>query len=953
MSASLERLRAELADRYAVERELGAGGSATVYLARDLKHGRPVALKVLRPELAAAVGTERFLQEIAVTARLQHPNILQLYDSGEVAGVPYYVTPWVEGESLRERLDRDGALPVETALHIARSVARALQYAHERGVVHRDVKPGNVLLQAGEPLVADFGVALALSEARQDRLTVTGMSVGTPRYMSPEQVAGASDVGPASDVYSLGALLYEMLAGRPPFEAETVPALVAAILSERPAPIRSLRPSVPPSVEGALARALEKEPGDRFSSASAFASALSAERPAASPLGRMGRRGKALLAAGVVAVAGLGGWWAVREAGTRADQRWARTEAIPEIQDLVERWENVEALHLAREARAYLPDDPTLAALIEAASVAVDVTSDPPGAAVSYRDYAPGEPPWSALGTTPLSEAVVPDQQLMLRFERDGYQPLELAVIPALGQVGVRLVPDTADDMVHVAAGTYALSREPTAVDSFRIDRLEVTHGDFRAFVEAGGYDDPEWWPALVDDGDTLDLAAATERFVDTTGRPGPSTWTLSRPPEGAGMHPVGGVSWFEAAAYCRWAGKELPTFYHWKHAAGVDVFANILELSNFAGEGPRPVGATGGVGLNGTLDQAGNVREWVWNETRGLRYILGGAWDSPEYMFLDRDAVDAWNREATNGFRCARYARTEEEDLRGPVEEPFFDFRGYEPVADDTYAFYETLFEYDERPLEARVLSADTTSDWIHERVDYTAAYPGERVPAHVFLPRSGGPPWQTVVYFPGSAARLTRSSENTSEMTRLMFLPRSGRALVFPVLTGMYERQLEEPPAGPADVRDLYVRVNQDVMRTVDYVVERDDLDADRLAYLGLSLGAELATPMALEKRFDALVLVGGGLDPAWRGNVPEEVAPWNYASRITTPTLLLNGRQDYMHPYFESQVPYFEAIDVPEEDKRFVVLETGHVPEWNDVIRYTLEWLDERLGPVVGRD
>jgi Tol biopolymer transport system component len=267
-------LLAALADRYRIERELGEGGMATVYLAEDLKHDRKVAIKVLKPELAAVLGADRFVQEIKTTAALQHPNILPLFDSGAADGFLYYVMPYVEGESLRERLNREKQLPVQEAVDLTAEVADALQYAHEHGVVHRDVKPENILLHAGRPMVADFGIALAVSAAAGGRMTETGLSLGTPHYMSPEQATAEKEITGRSDVYSLASVLYEMLTGDPPHVGSSAQQIIMKIVTEEPAPVTKLRRSVPPNVAAAVAKALEKLPADRFESARAFADAL-------------------------------------------------------------------------------------------------------------------------------------------------------------------------------------------------------------------------------------------------------------------------------------------------------------------------------------------------------------------------------------------------------------------------------------------------------------------------------------------------------------------------------------------------------------------------------------------------------------------------------------------------------------------------------------------------------
>jgi eukaryotic-like serine/threonine-protein kinase len=268
------RLSTALSDRYRIERELGAGGMATVYLAHDVKHDRRVALKVLKPELGAVLGVERFLAEIRVTANLQHPNLLPLFDSGEADGLLFYVMPFVEGESLRARLDREKQLPVDEVIRISSAIGSALAFAHDRGVIHRDLKPENVLLQAGQPVIADFGIALAVSQAGGQRVTQTGLSLGTPQYMSPEQATGDRTIDARSDIYSLGAMTYEMLVGDPPHLGSTAQAIIAKVLTERPPSVLAARPAAGDNVADAIERALEKLPADRWSSAAEFVEAL-------------------------------------------------------------------------------------------------------------------------------------------------------------------------------------------------------------------------------------------------------------------------------------------------------------------------------------------------------------------------------------------------------------------------------------------------------------------------------------------------------------------------------------------------------------------------------------------------------------------------------------------------------------------------------------------------------
>jgi len=322
MADLMERLTTALADRYRVEREIGRGGMARVFLAQDLKLDRPVAIKTLRPELAAVLGGERFLREITLAAKLEHPHILAVYDSGVADGCLYYVMPYVEGESLRERLQREKQLPLDDALRIAREVADALSYAHSRGVIHRDIKPENILLEVGHAVVADFGIAKAIDQAGGERLTETGLTLGTPAYMSPEQAAGSGELDGRSDLYSLGCVLYEMLAGRPPFVGASAESVVQQHLAAEAPPITGIRPAVPAQVAATLERALAKTPADRFNPVALFAEALGPQTAAAvvtpssglaatGPVVRRWRRigvlGLALTAA-VVGVVALGRW---------------------------------------------------------------------------------------------------------------------------------------------------------------------------------------------------------------------------------------------------------------------------------------------------------------------------------------------------------------------------------------------------------------------------------------------------------------------------------------------------------------------------------------------------------------------------------------------------------------------------------------------------------------------
>ena len=340
------QLEAGLGAHYALERELGRGGMATVFLARDLKHDRPVALKVLHPELAASLGPDRFQREIRMAARLQHPHILTVLDSGEAGGRLWFTMPFVEGESLRDRLRRERQLPVEDALRVAREAAQALQYAHDHGIVHRDIKPENLLLTGdGNTLVADFGIARVLGGPADEKLTETGLAVGTPAYMSPEQAAGDRSLDARTDVYSLGAVLYEMLAGEPPYTGATTQAMLVKRLTEPAPSVRAVRPTVSDAVDAAIRKALAPVAADRFASAAELARALVPSAPTqpmaavpapppatraatTSPAGHPGHRHRSVVLLGLGFLLGLGvlfGW--LRAPWQRARRRRRREAA--------------------------------------------------------------------------------------------------------------------------------------------------------------------------------------------------------------------------------------------------------------------------------------------------------------------------------------------------------------------------------------------------------------------------------------------------------------------------------------------------------------------------------------------------------------------------------------------------------------------------------------------------
>jgi formylglycine-generating enzyme required for sulfatase activity len=959
MTDLLDRLKTALADRYAIERELGSGGMAVVFLAHDQKLDRPVALKVLRPELAASVGAERFLREIELAAKLTHPNILALHDCGEVDGLLYYVMPYVEGESLRDRLNREKQLPLDDALRIAREVADALGSAHRHDVIHRDIKPENILLEEGHAVVADFGIARAISEAGGDKLTGTGLAIGTPQYMSPEQAAGGLDLDARTDIYSLGSVLYEMLGGEPPFSGPT-PLAILARKSVEPVPsLRLVRDTVPDTVERVIMQSLASATGDRYTTATELAGALDrayTEAVAQAVVPATGWRHLLRSRAGLALVVILLGaltastWVFVRSARAR----WASDEALPEIQRLIDQREIVAAYRLAREAEPFVARNPEFQRLWVESTVPVSIRTTPAGARLYITDYRGTEDDWYFLGISPIEEARIPAQAFRFRVEKAGFQTIEAAFLVTSFDIEFELQPENErPEMIRVPGRPFQFRSPSVRLEPYWLDRYEVTNQAFEEFVDRSGYRERKFWThPIVIDGRVVPWEQAVTAFMDRTGRPGPSTWQLGTHPDGADDLPVSGVSWYEAAAYCEYAGKQLPTFYHWYNAAGVRTsLSDILVVSNFAlgsfsrGE-PAPVGTYRGISPYGHYDMAGNVREWVLNPVRDRRYILGGAWSDPGLMFAEPDAALPEDRSPKNGFRCASYAAESTEILDAELEVAA---REYErkPVDDAVFRLYRDLYSYDPTPLNPKVESVDEGSThWRRETITFDAPYGDDRVIAHLFLPKGGNPPYQAVVHYPpGVAFRLQSSRDLHTKW--FDFIVRTGRAVLYPVYEGTYERH-----AARGLLRERVIHWTIDISRSIDYLETRGDIDATKLAYYGFANGGWLGPIFtAIETRFKASVFLGGGL--FWE-EFPPEIEPTNFAPRATVPVLMVNGRDDFESPLEAAQLPLFRLLGAPDHDKRHALVEGGLVPDdMQAVVKEILDWLDRYLGPVRQRN
>ena len=525
-----------------------------------------------------------------------------------------------------------------------------------------------------------------------------------------------------------------------------------------------------------------------------------------------------------------------------ARHQWARTVAVPDAQRLFDHGNAAEAFLLAREALAILPDDPQAQQLWLSVSLPQSVVSEPAGADVAIAAYGTSTE-WYSLGRTPLTDVRLPRGEVRMRLVKAGFQQVDVARSPPGLTYRLDLVTAVPPGMVRVAGG-----RDPRRfghagdVGDFWIDRFEVTNRQFKAFVDAGGYQRREYWrEPFVDEHRTMTWTEAVGRFRDRTGRPGPATWTSGTYAEGEAEMPVAGVSWYEAMAYAAFAGKRLPTMYHWYRAAGLGRFADILTASNFSGAGPASVGSYRGLGTFGTYDMAGNVKEWCSTATNGRRFLLGGAWNEPRYMFADYDARPPFDRSHGNGFRLAVYPAPPPPEILAPVDTDVLvqSGRHISPVDDVVFEVYRRQYAYDRSPLQIAVEATVETGDWTRHTVSFDAAYGGERVRAYLFIPKLGKAPYQTVIYFPAGDAFQLRSSRDMSLHWAKPIIA-SGRAFFYPIYKGTYERAAPERPGAHAR-RDLRIAWARDLGRAIDYLEEQPDIDTTRLAFYGVSAGAD----------------------------------------------------------------------------------------------------------------
>ncbi len=977
---------------YKILEKLGAGGMGVVYKAEDTKLKRNVALKFLPPELTRdPIAKERFIHEARAASALDHPNICSIHEINETDdGQMFIAMACYEGESLRDKIER-GPLPVEEAIDIMIQIAAGLEKAHEKGIIHRDIKPANIFVtEDGQVKIIDFGLAKL---AGGTLLTKEGTTFGTVAYMSPEQTKGI-DIDHRTDIWSMGVVLYEMLCGERPFKGDYDQAVIYSILNEESEPLTKWNSTVPVELEVIASRCLQKKRDSRYPSAAHllkelndFQESLRDRQWRAFDLTTIFhhiRKPHILIPAiaMILLIMLAAVWFSSRQARIR----WARGEAIPKIRRMIAEndvWRNlVEPYRLAEKAEAILGNSTELANLFAKCALNIDVKTEPPGASVYMKEYATPEAEWTYLGITPIEKIRVPVGIFRWKLEKTGYETV-LAAASTWNVGGFEVgnpsivIPNNLirklDSVGSLPPGMVRVSATETpegALGDFFIGRYEVTNREYKAFVDAGGYRNREYWKhSFVKDGQELAWAEAMKELVDQSDLPGPATWMGGHYPEGKGDYPVCGVSWYEAAAYADYMGMSLPTSAHWNVARGGQTpmiewpqlggFGILSSFVNFGSQGSVPVGSLQGITAYGAFDMAGNVREWCWNETPAGRVICGGAWGDNTYEFNNLREAPAMDRSPRNGIRLAFYP--EPETIPNAIfgirrVDKARDIRSQQPVSDAIFKIYREQFAYDPIPLNARIeYRKESPGGWTREKLSFDAAYGGERILAYLFLPANVPPPYQTVIYFPGSASAYMPSSrklESFYEFTMfLSFLVINGRAVLYPIYKGTFERgdpALAAIHPGRKSYRysEYQIQLVKDFKRCIDYLETRSDIDSGKLAYYGMSWGgAEGAIIPAVDERVGASILLAGGFGPP---TLPP-ASQINYVTRVRTPTLMLNGKYDSIVPPETSSRPMFELLGTPTGHKRQIFYQTDHIPPRKEYIKETLAWLDKYLGPV----
>ncbi len=1019
---------AAAAFNYKVLKKLGQGGGGVVYLGEDSRLQRMVVLKFLSDELVTDErARRRFLREARLASALEHPNICAIHEINETEEFSFIVMQYAEGETLKQVINNK-PLGSDATFAIALQIADALQTAHERGIIHRDIKPGNIMVnESGRVKVLDFGLAKSIAHETSDSngesidLTQQGAVLGTPAYMSPEQAQGER-ADPRSDIFSFGIVLYEMATGRKPFAGKSQPETMNAVINTPHRPINSLNQEMSAELSAVIDRALAKEPVNRYQSVREMRNDLRQlisqtsgwrdsfttpdggmvpyspiqqrtvpaklklwfAKTTATPSGkvRLALTALAILLAVAATTAFL---W------RNANIRWARN-SLPGIEKLAQEQNYFEAYELARKAQIYLPDDPTLAPILPVISDTLSVTTEPEGAHVYLKRFSPnpmGQPAErQEVGITPLNNLRIARGEYILSLEKDGYAMAERTVSNILSLTGNALVPPdepsnfhiklvTVDEalprMVFVPGGIYTLAsrNRPTEgkvqLDDFFIDKYEVTNREYKEFTTAGGYYKREYWKRpFIKDGKALEWQEAMKEFRDRTGLQGPRSWTGQNFGEGKAEHPVTDITWYEAAAYAEFRGKQLPTIFQWEKAArnglftyysgyvlpwgSVEYGSTVEGHANVNSSGTTPVDSLAfGMSPFGCYNMAGNASEWCLTAVPEGYTFVGGSWGDLFYVFVDIGAFPGFYASNKLGFRCVKNLSEAAKNQTAQRLDTAKQIPVYLPTSEATFQALLSHYRYDKPPLEAQISEVVETDEWRREKITYKSASE-ERAIGYLYLPKTSAQPFQVIQFLP--AGDVYGGYFTIAESVEMQIAPfiKSGRAVWAVVFKGFKEREnapdYVPPRRSTVKRREELVAHTTDLRRGLDYLASRGDLDMSRIAFYGFSQGTEEGfIYAAVENRYRSIILVAGSLpasNPAW---LPE-ITPANFAYHIIAPKLMLNGRYDEVFPLKTDIEPLYKFLREP---KRQFLYDAGHSPPLEIIVPVVNSWLDETLGPV----